>query len=784
MSNGLYYYKLQSEYSEDVTKNCKLTINEIDSNFKSLKDEDIAKAEFDRETKTLILTRKNKDKLIVDLSDVTYDLKVNSNCTESGQTITVSYDGKDGKEEFSFNNLITYDNLKGILDNVTLTHVIHDGTLKGDGTMRGPLGISGTEKTGVLAPVQAVYDITNGEKLPKATKLGTRYLTVEYVNDYGYLYNYQGVQKIANQLKVNNSCWRIPTKDDWDKLLDSIEPCEYRNHTSAKCHAELGKFAGKFLKSECGWIGEEDCECSSTEPMSHCTSCSTISDDIYVDTDSSSSTFVPTETIHSANGVDKFGFTILPCGHADINTYNQPSSYGYKEEAVFWTSTNVYDDTAQDYYTKQFYWNKGGVVQEAPCPNMYYSVRLVKDYNGENDFSSEYIDGVIYTTRAFPKSGQVWLTANYAQKEGFIGYTMGGTTPEYTEVNNGQIRNKRKVMFINEFNGRFWERRMLNEGDTVIVETPCEASGETVTKQICWQNKDEACEICVDVEIPIIPQFNTEYRVYTTDNCNQTLVNTDDIVTERVLDTVVPLVYNETVNRKKAIEKLDKKIEEEMAERYKNDSILAKAINAETATRISGDTELFNAINEEIAKRTYEDGILLEKINTEADTRKEEDDKLTQAINAERIARMTGDKNLQDQIDAWIESGHTKHDELVKMIDEETERAKAAEQALQENIDAETERAQAAEQDLSDKLAQETKDREEADKVLQANIDDEAKAREDKDTEIYGKLPQAGNDVTFTLSASAEKGIDNLTIPSNDGSNTIKVVFDGNFGEI
>ena len=44
--NGLYFYKLVSPYPEDVTKNCKLTINEIDSNFLTLKDNDIKKAEF------------------------------------------------------------------------------------------------------------------------------------------------------------------------------------------------------------------------------------------------------------------------------------------------------------------------------------------------------------------------------------------------------------------------------------------------------------------------------------------------------------------------------------------------------------------------------------------------------------------------------------------------------------------------------------------------------------------------------------------------------------------
>ena len=35
---GLYFYKLASPYSEDVTKDCKLTVNEIDHNFITLKD--------------------------------------------------------------------------------------------------------------------------------------------------------------------------------------------------------------------------------------------------------------------------------------------------------------------------------------------------------------------------------------------------------------------------------------------------------------------------------------------------------------------------------------------------------------------------------------------------------------------------------------------------------------------------------------------------------------------------------------------------------------------------
>ena len=123
-------------------------------------------------------------------------------------------------------------------------------TLTGDGTVHHPLGLSGTFKTGVLAPVKAVIDLTNGGYIPEVAALGTRYVTKEYVNDYGYLYNGAGVAKISE--RISNG-WRVPEKKDWDALLNSLEPCKYKNHGSAKCHVELGLNAGAYLKSECGW---------------------------------------------------------------------------------------------------------------------------------------------------------------------------------------------------------------------------------------------------------------------------------------------------------------------------------------------------------------------------------------------------------------------------------------------------------------------------------------------------------------------------------------------------
>ena len=93
MINGLYFYKLISPYPEDVTKNCKLTVNEIDSNFLNLKDMQIERMDFDVDTYILTLTRKNGDVLQSDLSPmvsgITRDFSISFD--EPTGTLTVRY---------------------------------------------------------------------------------------------------------------------------------------------------------------------------------------------------------------------------------------------------------------------------------------------------------------------------------------------------------------------------------------------------------------------------------------------------------------------------------------------------------------------------------------------------------------------------------------------------------------------------------------------------------------------------------------------------------------------
>ena len=761
---GLYFYKLNSPYSEDVTKNCKLTINEIDSNFLSLKDEDIASAEFDKKSKSLVLTRNNGEQLIVDLSDVTYDLNVETSCSANeGASITISYDGADGNQTVTFDHIVTVDNLRSVIGSDLLTKVITDGTLKGDGTISSPLGLSGTEKSGMIAPVKGRLDLTKGGKLPEVAKLGTRYITIEYVNDYGYLYNGEALAKITESLEKEGKGWRVPTKADFDVLLNSIEPCDYQNHNSAKCHIDLGLVAGKYLKTECGWLGEPDCECTSTAPMTGCSVQDQVSseDTDYVEGEQNIEiTDEPNLNLESYQGVDKYGMGILPSGNAILDAFNRPQANYFKEKSFFWTSTHVHGDIDQDVYVKVFDWNKTTVSQAAECPSPYYSVRLVKDYDGSNYFDSEYIDGVLYKTILFPKSRQVWLATNYAKNEGFE--TSG--VPMITDVNNGEVLEKRKALFVNEWNGEYWEKRALNEGETVVVENPCFDSEGDQVRTVCWLDQ-EGVKHCVDVTIPKETQSNVEYRVYTTDGCNKELVNTDDIVVERIVNIMTPMIEDERNERVKGDEQLWSALEQEAAARTEVDNQQWDAIKAESDARMAVDNQQWDAINAEADARTEVDNQQWDAIKAESDARTEVDNQQWEAINQEAEARTEVDD------DQWA------------AINQEIGRATAAEEALDAKINAEIERAEAAEEALEEAILEEGAKREEEDEKLNVKIEDERKRAEAAEKALHDADQNTSKDYVLSVKANGEY---NLVIDSNDGDNAkaIRIKIDGNYGEI
>jgi len=736
MANGLYYYKLQSPYPEDVTKNCKLTINEIDSNFLSLKGDDIKTAEFVRDEKMLVLTRNNGEKLFVDLSSATYDFGITKEDSDSGVTLTFEYDSSDGKKKVTLENVITEQSLKKYMLNDV--KVVTDDTLKGFGNAKSPLGVKGVEKTGFYAPCDGIIDMTTGGKLPKVAKLGTRIVTKENVNDYGYLYNGIAVNKISKSLEDNGRGWRVPTKADWDALLNSVEPCGYRNHNSARCHVELGKYAGKFLKSACGWVGQEECLCDGTSPLTSNTQtsdeCNGYFDETITEGDetmngngcgchnSNSDPSMPMEKCVTPEGIDRYGFRILPGGYATLDTYHRPQVSDYKERAIFWTTTHVNGDTDQDVYVKEFSWNRATVTQAAECYMPYFSLRLVKDYDGSNYFGAEYIDGILYMTILRPESGQVWLASNYASRSGLIGGEANcNQTPEYVDVNAGEVLSNHKEYFLNEWNGNCWEKKLLKEGDTFVVKNPNTDDVTETTTEVTWTDSD-GIEHTIKVDIPKISQHNIEFRVYTENSsCDKELRNTDDLVVERVLHVVVPMIEAERAERIAADNSLLERIDDEEEARKQADGEILESLREETEARINGDEQLWDALTKEISARTDVDTQLWEAILQEASARTDVDNQLWEGINGE------------------------------------TARAQEVEAQLWEGVNGEVTRAQEVEAQLWTAINNET---------------ERAIARED---EIDGQLIKADEDYVIKVT-------EGLTLVQKNG-NTIEIGFDGNYGE-
>ena len=120
----LYFYKLVSDYPEDTTKNCKLTINEIDSNFENLKNADISAVTFD--SGNLIITLNCGDTFVAQIDErfsknLTYDFDASVTSGENGTNLVITYSDSDGSHTTEIFDIITADILPS-----AISGAIHD----------------------------------------------------------------------------------------------------------------------------------------------------------------------------------------------------------------------------------------------------------------------------------------------------------------------------------------------------------------------------------------------------------------------------------------------------------------------------------------------------------------------------------------------------------------------------------------------------------------------------------------------------------------------------------
>lgn len=427
---GLYFYKLSSPYQEDITKDCKLTINEIDHNFITLKNSDIKDIQFDSDNGVLKLIKMDGEELIsnIDLSRFTKDFEIVWD--KDSLSLVMKYDGK----EFVFNEFISTMVEQSVTDVVSeiMKYTVTDNTIIGDGVSKSPLGINPLELTGTYKSVKRLIDtLPDKENVEK----GDRYLTHEPVNIFGFLYNYQSVQKINEDLEGG---WRVPSKEDWDDMLNSIELCDDdKNHSSKICNVNAGRLAGKLLKDNEYW---KEVQITTENPGRD----------------------EPKENPKSSKGVNSYGFSVIPAGYGD--GYSQMNYVG--EQAEFWTLTET---ERTDVYTKRFYYNKPNIVQIAESPKYLCSIRLVKDYDGSNFYGVETINGINYKTVLMPsentdKGYSIWTCENVS----FSDKKYNPVEPNYE--NEIVVKN---AYYINEWDGFQWRKKIVDNGDSfVIVKGP------------------------------------------------------------------------------------------------------------------------------------------------------------------------------------------------------------------------------------------------------------------------------------------------------------------------
>ena len=592
--NGIKYFKLQSNYPGDYTKNCGLLGTEIDENFYFLRSNDIDNMSVNNGI--LTLTRVDGDTLSADIS----------------MPYTFNFDEKTGKL------IITDGNgdvqvLEGFVVEGKDVRVATDATLNGDGTKGNPLRISELEKTGTYAPANefldmAVYDyfelvcelldedtkvyhyekrnknqvpedadvIEYSEKptkdlnfesphwikvrkdinLPDASNLGAGYriVTRESKDNFGLLYNYDGVKKIQAALDATGSLWRVPTRKDWALMLNAAEYCEEDRNHDTKCVNEwTGKNAGARAKATTLWRWSDRQEKGLP---------------------------VAGEDSLPIAGTNKF--TVYPLGYADGSRGAEDEDFdleAFAKKSSFWSITPENcngESCSSNIFTRTFAYDTRKVLQESSKPSSRMSIRLVKDFESDQMDANEienilgYDMPVVLITNDETGYSKLWTSINV----GFSEEQYDGVYSKEWSAATGSERGHEIIYYINEWDGKEWHKKQMSEGDSIVLlDGGKDESGNTI--------------------------YNHEWRIYSGET-EPMLIDTADALKEEF---------------QKEIDAINNRIDEEVSARTAADEELQEQINKEVSARTAADEELQEQINEEVDRATSAEIELRQRID-------------------------------------------------------------------------------------------------------------------------------------------------------------------------
>ena len=531
--NGVKYFKLISHYNGDYTKNCGLLANEIDENFFFLRSYDIETAEFNDKNE-LVLTRVDGDKIIATLPDLPEILfkKIKFEFDKEHGTIIVTY--PDGTQETMEGFLVAGQDIK----------VATDYTLRGDGTICNPLRLSEVERTGTYAPALFFYDRTDDSAMPDGNEYGKgfRIVTKEKYEPFGRLYNYDGINAIQKALEEIKSPWRVPTREDWGDMLNSAEYCpECRDHDSEYINEWKGCIAGQRAKSTTSW------------------------DEYDGEDDGNPTKGIDNLPMTGSNGT----FHVIPVGYAEGSrgTTIRDEDYdieGLKRIASFWSITPTGSgrkSVQPNVFTRSFSYDSTHVLEESSKPYSRLSLRLVKDYTYDCTEFYEYENILGYPVPCVLISNpethysQIWTSVNI----GFPDDKFSGVTGNEWSALTGEDRQLSERYYINEWNGKEWIKKQMNEGDSVVlIEGIPDISGNSA--------------------------YNHEWRVYKVGEGEYELIDTLEALKDEF---------------SKEFERIDGRLDD-----------LEARLEKEIEDRIDGDLEIWSALTEEIAEREAGDELL------------------------------------------------------------------------------------------------------------------------------------------------------------------------------
>ena len=589
----LILYQAKSPYAGDVTKNCALTGKEVDNNFLNLKGEDIETIYLDEESKKLTFTRFKNG--LRNCNGETIDAKIEVDLT--ALEYVTGYKYEDGVIKILYSNGKTTEMTIEAFGMAVAT----DSTISGNGSKSKPLSISQAMRTGQYQPVYGVIDLTNGGALPTDAANGEGYVTKELKSDFGMFYTSDQALLVQGLLSLENSEWRVPTKKDWDTLLNYLEECDrYKNH-SLRSENDIDARGMKL-----GYLAGFKAKSLDTPEADYWISGGTTNGDVL--------RIYPTGSFSALSGA-----------------YS-----GFGKHAQFWSLTEG-DVSCRNFYSKKFIDCVGTVTQIEEMPAAKLSIRLVKNFLGDNYQQFEEIHGRVYETKLFASESeecnQVWTMVNID-----ISDPDRDLLPTPMPEDATTAITATDAYYINRWNGHSWDKHEMVEGDCVVIVPNGNCAemaeyrlecGELVNRDAFWQNKIDEMQDKIDEISGSTQEIRTDI-----DELIDKTQELSDRLDQEILDR----------------ESGDTEIWDTMGPGFTGATI-TDVLAGEIEDRIAGDDALWDALNEEISARTEGDEALQEAIDAEASARTAADEILQDNIDAEASARTAADEYLQEEID-------------------------------------------------------------------------------------------------------------------------------------